>query len=58
MKPAFEQYLTAAAAGEPVEVKAKTAELISKQIGWPRAGWLAIQPLMERVFAEQPDLLD
>ena len=58
MERAFEQYLIAAAAGEPVEIDAKTAELTSKQIGSSRAGWFAIQPLMDKVFSEQPDLLD
>lgn len=58
MERAFEQFLTAAAAGDPVEIDHETAMLTSRQIGSSRAGWFAIQPLMDKVFAEQPDLLE
>jgi ribulose-5-phosphate 4-epimerase/fuculose-1-phosphate aldolase len=57
MDRAFEQYLLAAAAGTPLEIEQLTARLTAKQVGSHRAGWFALQPLMDKVIAEQPDLL-
>lgn len=58
MDRAFEQVLLAWSAGEPVEIDEETAMLAAKQIGSHRAGWFGMQPLMDKVLAEQPDLLD
>lgn len=58
MERAFDQYLQAAAAGTPVEIDAETARLAARQVGSHRAGWFALQPLMDKVLAEQPELLD
>jgi len=58
MERAFEQTLLAWAAGEPVVIDDATATLTVKQIGSPRAGWFGMQPLMNKILAEQPDLLD
>lgn len=57
MERAFEQYLLASAAGQPVEIDDATASLTARQIGSHRAGWFALQPLIEKVLAEQPELL-
>lgn len=58
MERAFEQYLLATAAGSPVEIDDATARLTARQVGSHRAGWFAMQPLMDKVIAEQPELLD
>jgi ribulose-5-phosphate 4-epimerase/fuculose-1-phosphate aldolase len=58
MERAFEQYLLASAAGAPVEIDEATATMTSKQVGSHSAGWFAMQPLMNKVLVEQPDLLD
>lgn len=58
MERAFEQYLLAAAVGTPVEIDDATARLTARQVGSHRAGWFAMQPLMDKVIAEQPELLD
>lgn len=56
MERAFEQYLLATAAGTPVRIDDATAALTARQIGSWRAGWFGIQPWMDKVLAEQPDL--
>ena len=56
MERAFEQYLLAAAVGTPVEIDDATAHFTARQVGSHRAGWFAIQPLMDKVLAEQPEL--
>lgn len=58
MERAFDQYLLAAAAGTPVEIDDATARLTARQVGSHQAGWFAMQPLMDKVLAEQPDLLN
>lgn len=58
MDRAFEQFLLASAAGKPIEIDSDTAELAARQIGSHRAGWFAIQPLMDKVLAEQPDVCE
>lgn len=58
MERAFEQYLLAAAAGTPVEIDDATASLTARQVGSHSAGWFGLQPLMDKVLAEQPDLLE
>jgi ribulose-5-phosphate 4-epimerase/fuculose-1-phosphate aldolase len=56
MERAFEQTLLAWSAGQPVEIDDATATLACRQVGSPRAGWFGLQPLMDKVLAEQPDL--
>jgi hypothetical protein len=56
MERACEQVLLARAAGSPVEIDAETAAFTRKQVGSPRAGWNGLQPLVEKVLAEQPEL--
>ncbi|VCU71789.1 Decarboxylase NovR [Pigmentiphaga humi] len=58
MERACEQTLRATAAGQPVEVDEATALMTRKQVGAPKAGWFGLQPLVDKVLAEQPDLLD
>ncbi|MDX3907799.1 MAG: class II aldolase/adducin family protein [Pigmentiphaga sp.] len=58
MERACEQTLLALAAGRPIEVDDATAKLTAKQIGTPKAGWFGLQPLVDKVLAEQPDLLE
>ncbi len=57
MERACEQTLAIWATGRtPIEIEPPMAELACKQIGSPLAGWNALQPLMDKVLAEQPDL--
>lgn len=58
MERACEQTLLATAAGQPVEVDEATALMTRKQVGSPKAGWFGLQPLVDKVLAEHPDLLD
>lgn len=58
MERAFEQTLLAWSAGDPVEIDDATAMLAARQVGSPKAGWFGLQPLMDKVMAEQPDLFD
>jgi ribulose-5-phosphate 4-epimerase/fuculose-1-phosphate aldolase len=58
MERSFEQYFLAKSVSEPVEIDDATATLVVKQIGSHRAGWFGMQPLMDKVLAESPDLLD
>lgn len=56
MERVFEQCLLAWNAGQPIEIDDETAMLTRKQVGSPRAGWFGMQPLMDKIIAEQPDL--
>jgi ribulose-5-phosphate 4-epimerase/fuculose-1-phosphate aldolase len=53
---ACEQTLLAWAAGTPKEIDPQMAAHTVKQVGSPRAGWYGLQPLLDKVLAEQPDL--
>lgn len=55
---ACEQTLLAWAAGTPLQIDAEMAAYTVKQVGSPKAGWFGLQPLLEKVLAEQPDLAD
>lgn len=55
---ACEQTLLAWAAGQPVEIDHETALMTRRQIGSHRAGWYGLQPLIDKLLAEQPDLAD
>lgn len=56
MERACEQTLRAWAAGTPIEIDEATATLAAKQVGSHKSGWYSLQPLMDKVLAEQPGL--
>jgi ribulose-5-phosphate 4-epimerase/fuculose-1-phosphate aldolase len=58
MERACEQTLLARAAGKPHVLDHDTAALTASQIGSHRAGWYGLQPLVDKVLAEQPDVLN
>ncbi len=58
MERACEQTLLARAAGKPHVLDHETAALTASQIGSHRAGWYGLQPLVDKVLAEQPDVLN
>lgn len=57
MERSCEQVLRATAAGRPIEVDEATALMTRKQVGSPKAGWFGLQPLVDKVLAEQADVL-
>jgi ribulose-5-phosphate 4-epimerase/fuculose-1-phosphate aldolase len=58
MERAFQQTLLALAAGAPVEIDDATASLAAKQVGSHKSGWYSLTPILDKILAEQPDLLD
>ena len=58
MERTCQAQLLAEAAGTPVLIDADMAEMTSKQVGSPLAGWLSFQPLYDWITDIQPDLLD
>ena len=58
MERACQAQLLAEAAGDPVAIDAEQAAKTYGQTGAAYAGWLAFQPLYERIVAAQPDLLE
>jgi ribulose-5-phosphate 4-epimerase/fuculose-1-phosphate aldolase len=50
--------LLAEAGGTPVPIDHEQAEKTRPQVGHPRVGWLAFQPLYAAIVREQPDLLE
>lgn len=50
--------LLAEAAGAPRIIDDASAMLTREQVGTPYGGWVAFQPLYQRIVREQPDLLD
>jgi len=58
MERACQQFLLASAAGKPLEIDHETATLTQKQIGKPDLGHFGLSPMMTRILAEQPDLLE
>ncbi len=46
------------AAGKPHLIDDESAMLTRRQLGTPYGGWVAFQPLYQRIVKEQPDLLD
>ncbi|MCS6765010.1 MAG: class II aldolase/adducin family protein [Candidatus Protistobacter heckmanni] len=52
-----EQVLLASVAGTPVEIEPEMAARTAKQVGSARAGWYGLQPLVDKVLAAQPDVL-
>ena len=58
MERACEQTLLAWSAGTPIEIDDATASLSARQVGSHKSGWYSLQPLMNKILAEQPDLLE
>ena len=58
MERSCQAQLAAEAVGKPNLIDRKNALLTKEQIGTPYGGWVAFQPLFERIIAEQPDLLN
>jgi ribulose-5-phosphate 4-epimerase/fuculose-1-phosphate aldolase len=58
MERSCQVQLLAEAAGTPVLIDGKSAELAASQVGSHHSGWFSFQPLFDRIVAEQPDLLD
>ena len=56
MERVCEQVLLATTAGTPVEVPSAVAEFTRNQVGSPKAGWYGLQPLMDKILFEQPDI--
>ncbi len=57
MERSCQAQLAAEAAGKPNLIDNKNALLTRDQVGSPYGGWVAFQPLFQRIVAEQPDLL-
>jgi ribulose-5-phosphate 4-epimerase/fuculose-1-phosphate aldolase len=53
-----EQVLLAWAAGQPIEIEPAMARVAARQVGSHRGGWYTLQPLVEKVLAEQPDVME
>lgn len=53
-----EMQLLAESAGTPKLIRPEIAALTHDQMGGPRSGWYAFQPMFENICAAQPDLLD
>jgi len=58
MERSCQAQLLAMAAGSPISIDPKFAELTHGQIGHSFAGWFSYQPLHSVIVREQPDLFD
>jgi ribulose-5-phosphate 4-epimerase/fuculose-1-phosphate aldolase len=58
MERCCQAQLLAEAAGAPRLIDDTNAMLTREQTGTPHFGWIAFQPLYQRIVKEQPDLLD
>ena len=58
MERSCQVQLLAEAAGMPHVIDDENAMLTRQQLGTPYGGWVAFQPLYQRIVREQPDLLD
>lgn len=58
MERCCQAQLLAEAAGTPRLIDDEGARLTRDQVGTPYGGWVAFQPLYQRIVKEQPDLLD
>jgi len=58
MERSCQVQLTAKAAGSVVRIDAEQARATHGQVGKEYVGWLAFQPLWDKIIREQPDLLD
>jgi ribulose-5-phosphate 4-epimerase/fuculose-1-phosphate aldolase len=58
MERTCQAQLLAEAAGTPVLIDPDQAEKTARQVGHPRAGWWAFQPLYDWIVSIQPDLLE
>ncbi len=50
--------LMAHAAGTPREIDHEAATLTRKQVGNELSGWFQFQPIFDRIFADNPDIVD
>jgi ribulose-5-phosphate 4-epimerase/fuculose-1-phosphate aldolase len=54
---ACEQTLMAwSSSKQPVPIEPEMAAFTARQVGSPKAGWYGLQPLMDKVLIEQPDI--
>jgi len=58
MERTCQAQLLAEAAGTPKPIAHEFAKLTHDQFGSDFAGWMQFQPLWDRIFKEQPDLVD
>jgi ribulose-5-phosphate 4-epimerase/fuculose-1-phosphate aldolase len=58
MERSCQAQLMAEAAGTPRLIDDRNALLTRDQVGTPYGGWVAFQPLYQKIVREQPDLLD
>ena len=58
MERSCQAQLLAEAAGIPSVIERSDALLTRDQVGTPYGGWIAFQPLYQRIILEQPDLLE
>lgn len=58
MERSCQSQLLAEAAGTPVFIDEKYAQLAAQQTGVEYEGWLSFQPLWDRIRKEQPDFLE
>jgi ribulose-5-phosphate 4-epimerase/fuculose-1-phosphate aldolase len=58
MERTCQAQLLAEAAGTPVLIDPGHAQTTAGQVGHPKAGWRAFQPLYDWIVSVQPDLLD
>lgn len=58
MERSCQAQLLAESAGRPRIIDDKNALLTRQQLGTPYGGWVAFQPLYQRITREQPDLLE
>jgi ribulose-5-phosphate 4-epimerase/fuculose-1-phosphate aldolase len=58
MERSCQAQLMAEAAGTPRLIDDRNALLTREQVGTPYGGWVAFQPLYQKIVKEQPDLLD
>jgi ribulose-5-phosphate 4-epimerase/fuculose-1-phosphate aldolase len=57
MERSCQSQLMVEAAGSPILIDEKTAELTKSQVGTDLAGWRSFQPLWNKIIQLQPDLL-
>jgi ribulose-5-phosphate 4-epimerase/fuculose-1-phosphate aldolase len=50
--------LMAYAAGKPRQINDVAAAATYKQVGYEIAGWFQFQPLYDKIFKDNPDIVD
>ncbi len=58
MERSCQAQLMAEAAGKPILIEPKNAQIAQRQIGSHQLGWFSFQPLYELIVRQQPDLLE